>query len=134
VSFKLPEMLPALTGDVCWTFWCFDAEAESRVLAMLDELFPDPENDAPKARVGRLRIKPGQLPGLGRQVVVIFTPRKCLCEAVLLPARRKHLPEVAGDPPEGPRVLAATDNERVMVDHFLEAAKAGCIIKKDDVG
>jgi hypothetical protein len=105
------------------------------VFAMLVELFPGcPDEDAlTKAKVGRLTIEPGQLPGLTRQIVVIFTPRKSLSEADLLPARRKHLPEVAGEPPEGPLVLAATDNEREMVFCFLEAAKAGHLIKKDKV-
>jgi hypothetical protein len=125
-------MLPALTGDVCWCFWCFDLEAESRVFAMLEELFPGrPDEDALKqAKAGRLTIRPGQLPGLTRRLVVVFTPRKSLPEAAMLQARRSHLPEIAGEPPEGPRFLAATDDERLMVYRFLEAAKAGLIIKK----
>jgi hypothetical protein len=127
----LSEMLPALTGDVCWCFWCFDPEAESRVFSMLEELFPSSlDQDAlKKAKVGRLAIERGQLPGLTRQIIVIFTPRKSLSEDVLLPARQKHLPEIVGEPSEGPRVLAATDDERAMVSCFLEGAKTSRIIK-----
>jgi hypothetical protein len=131
VSFNLTEMLPALTGDQCWCFWCFAPEAERRVLVMLEELFPGGSDDdtLSRAKVGRLTIEPCQLPGLARQIVVIFTARRKLSNSEVLPARNKHLPELVGEPLEGLQVLGATASEHAMVYLLLDMAKAGRIVK-----
>jgi hypothetical protein len=135
VSFNLGEMLPVLTGKDCWCFWCFEPEAESRVVAMLEDLYPGrPDDDTlSRAKAGRLTIEPGQLPGFARRIVVIFTGRRKLSNAEMLPIREKHFPEIAGEPPEGYRVLGATATEHVMVYLFLEEAKAGRILKTKKV-